>query len=119
VNLVGGHPKEKIMPNKRCAMLLSVLSRHIGKGHGVGVKELSVQLDMLPRMVRTHISDLRADGHAICGTPSDGYYIAATAEELQTTCEFLHTRAMHSLTLEAKLKRIPLADLLGQLHIPT
>jgi len=107
------------MSNERRALVLRVLSRHIGKGNGIGVKQLAEQLDMFPRLVRTHISDLREDGHAVCGTPKEGYYIAATARELQETCEFLHTRAMHSLTLEAKLKRIPLADLIGQLHLPT
>lgn len=107
------------MPNNMRALVLTVLSRHIGKGNGIGVKALAEQLDTGTRTVRLHISDLREDGHAICGTPRDGYYIAATADELQTTCDFLHNRAMHSLTLEAKLKRIPLADLIGQLHLPT
>ncbi|MDO9053816.1 MAG: HTH domain-containing protein [Sulfurimicrobium sp.] len=107
------------MSNKSCALVLTVLSRHVGCGNGIGMKELARQLDLFPRIIRTYISDLREDGHAICGTPRDGYYIAATADELQTTCDFLHNRAMHSLTLEAKLKRIPLADLIGQLHIPT
>lgn len=79
------------MSAKPAAFVLTILSRHIGKGHG----------------------------HAICGTPTDGYYIAATAEELNATCEFLHNRAMHSLTLESKLRKIPLSDLIGQLHLPT
>lgn len=110
------------MPNKPGAsrsIVLTVLSRHIGKGNGISMRELEQQLDMLPRQVRIYISDLREGGHAICGTPKDGYYIAATAAELQATCEFLHNRALHSLALEAKLKKIPLPDLLGQLHIPT
>jgi len=99
--------------------LLSLLTRHIGKGNGIGVKALATQLDTTERHVRTLTSELREDGHAVCGTPVDGYYIAATAEELQNTCEFLRSRAMHSLTLESRLRRIPLTDLLGQLHLPT
>jgi hypothetical protein len=59
------------------------------------------------------------EGHAICGTPSHGYYIAADAAELEETCEFLRSRALHSLNLESKLRKIPLPDLLGQLHVPT
>jgi len=101
------------------SQLLNVLTRHIGKGNGIGVKALATQLDTTERHVRTLTSELREDGHAVCGTPQDGYYIAATAEELQNTCEFLRSRAMHSLTLESKLRRIPLTDLLGQLHLPT
>lgn len=99
--------------------LLAVLSRHIGKGNGVGVKALAVQLDATERHTRKLISDLRNDGHAICGTPKDGYYIAANADEMQHTCDFLRSRAMHSLVMEARLKKIPLVDLLGQLRLPT
>jgi hypothetical protein len=78
-----------------------------------------LQTQLLARGLRTMISELREDGHAICGTPRDGYYIAATPQELQETCEFLRERAMHSLHLESRLRKIPLADLLGQLHVPT
>jgi biotin operon repressor len=98
------------------SQLITVLSRHIGKGNGIGVKQLALQLDTKERHVRTLVSELRDEGHAICGTPKSGYYIAATPEELEETCTFLHNRALHSLALEAKLKRIPL---LGQLHVPT
>ena len=101
------------------SMVLTVLSRHTGRGHGISMRELETQTDLLPRLLRRHISDLRDDGHAICGTPADGYYIAATPEELKATCGFLRSRALHSLNLEAKLMKIPLSDLLGQLHLPT
>ncbi len=101
------------------AIVLTVLSHHIGKGNGIGMRQLEQQLDMYARAIRTHISDLREDGHAICGTPKDGYYIAATAEELNQTCEFLENRAIHSLRLLSRLRKIPLPDLLGQLHVPT
>ncbi|OHD24113.1 MAG: hypothetical protein A2Y38_12320 [Spirochaetes bacterium GWB1_59_5] len=99
--------------------VLTALSRHIGKGNGIGVKLLAQQLGIEERNTRKLISELREEGHAICGTPADGYYIAATPEELEATCEFLHNRALHSLTLESRLRKIPLADLLGQLHLPT
>lgn len=99
--------------------LLTLLSHYIGKGNGIGVKQLAQQLDIEERYTRKFISDLREEGHAICGTPQDGYYIAATPEELQHTCEFLRSRAMHSLTLESRLRKIPLTDLLGQLYLPT
>lgn len=99
--------------------LLSLLSRHIGKDSGIGVERLAVLMGSSPRHVRKLVSELRETGHAVCGTPTDGYYIAATAEELQHTCDFLRSRAMHSLTLESRLKKIPLADLIGQLHLPT
>jgi len=99
--------------------LLNLLSRHIGKGNGIGVRRLAVLADTTERNVRTLISGLRDEGHAICGTPKHGYYIAATPDELKDTCSFLRRRALHSLGLEAKLRNIPLPDLLGQLHLPT
>lgn len=107
------------MPNNHRSTVLTVLSRHIGSGNGLSMRELEQQLDMLPRQIRQHVSDLREDGHAICGHPKRGYYIAETAEELQHTCEFLRSRAMHSLILESRLRKIPLSDLIGQLHLPT
>jgi biotin operon repressor len=99
--------------------LLFVLSHHIGKGNGIGVKQLAERFGVPERQVRKLISALRDRGQAICGTPQHGYYIASDAEELQETCEFLRSRAMHSLGLESKLRKIPLADLIGQLHLPT
>lgn len=99
--------------------LLALLSRHIGKGNGIGVRELANVMDIEERQARKLISLLRQEGHAICGTPQDGYYIAATAQELEETCEFLRHRAMHSLNMESKLRKIPLPDLIGQLHLPT
>ena len=99
--------------------LVTLLSRHIGKGNGIGVKDIARQIGVNERHVRTMVSDLRDEGLAVCGTPRHGYYIAATPEELEETCAFLRRRAMHSLSLESRLRRIPLPDLLGQLHVPT
>ncbi len=99
--------------------LLNVLSRHIGKGHGLGVAALALQVGLEQRQVRKFVTDLRQDGVAVCGTPTHGYYIAGTAEELEETCQFLRQRALHSLTLESRLRKVPLADLVGQLHLRT
>jgi len=99
--------------------LVTLLSRHIGKGNGIGVKDIARQIGANERHVRAMVSDLRDEGLAVCGTPRHGYYIAATPEELEETCTFLRRRAMHSLGLESRLRRIPLPDLLGQLHVPT
>lgn len=99
--------------------LLNLLSHHIGRGNGISVKQIARLLDTTERTVRTLVSDLRGEGKAVCGTPQDGYYIAANPDELQQTCSFLRSRAMHSLSLEARLRKIPLPDLLGQLHVPT
>lgn len=99
--------------------LVAALASHIGRGRGITARHLAARLDIPERQVRHLVAEAREDGAAICGTPRDGYYIAATAEELEETCRFLRNRAMHSLTLESRLRKLPLADLLGQLKLPT
>lgn len=86
-----------------------------GRENGTGVKQLAVALDATERHVRQLISELREAGQPICGTPHDGYFMAETAEELEETCDFLRSRAMHSLSLESKLRKIPLSNLIGQI----
>jgi hypothetical protein len=99
--------------------LANVLSRHIGRENGITANNLAGLLQALPRTVRSLISELRMDGIAVCGHPSAGYYIAATSEELEETCQFLRGRAMHSLAIESKLRKVPMEDLVGQLHLNT
>jgi hypothetical protein len=98
--------------------VLNALSRHQGAGNGIGAKRLAEQLGMPPRRLRTLISELRdGDGMAICGTPSTGYFMAVTPEELQASCAFLEHRALHSLRLLSRMKKVSLPDLLGQLRL--
>lgn len=99
--------------------LMTVLSRHIGRGRGIGVEALARTIGASARQVRKFVTELRNDGIAVCGTPQNGYYIAGTAEELEETCQFLRQRALHSLTLESRLRKVPLVDLVGQLHLRT
>lgn len=93
--------------------------RHIGAARGVTAARLAGRLDCPERHIRELVTQLRMDGTAICGVPRSGYYIAATADELEETCAFLRSRAMRSLVLESRLRRIPLPDLLGQLTLPS
>ena len=96
-----------------------VLERHVGREKGITAEALAQILGCPPRIVRELVTELRLDGRALCGHPADGYFYAATAEELEETCAFLRARAMHSLTLLARLRGMPLADLVGQLHLKT
>lgn len=101
------------------ADLQAVLSRHIGAENGVAAEMLAHELGIEARGIRTLVSALREEGVAVCGHPKTGYYIAATAEELERTCQFLRSRAMHSLVLESKLRHVPLPELLGQMRLKT
>ena len=99
--------------------ILAEMQRHIGAASGISAEALSHLLDVPERRVRHLVSDLRTEGYAICAHPSSGYFIAATAEELEDCCAFLRSRALHSLMLESKLRNMPLVDLLGQLRLQT
>lgn len=99
--------------------LMSRMASHIGKGKGISATHLAILLDVPERHVRKLVSEVRDEGIAICGTPATGYYVASTSEELQETLDFLKNRALHSLHLASRLSNVPLADLVGQLHLGT
>ena len=99
--------------------LLSIIMLHYGKARGIHVKELANQLGTSERRVRKLVTQCREDGIAICGQPNTGYFVALTSEELHETLDFLKDRALHSLKLMSKLSNIPMADLIGQLHLKT
>ncbi len=98
--------------------LLNLLARHQGAAHGIKARDLAAQLGVPPRRLRLLISRCRdEDGVAICGHPSTGYYMACTPDELAASCAFLEHRALHSLRLLSRMKKVSLPDLLGQLKI--
>ena len=101
------------------ADLVMLLEAHIGRDRGMTAKAIAEALRVPERAVREFVTELRLEGIAVCGTPGDGYFIAATVDELEETCAFLRSRAMHSLVLESKLRHVPLPDLIGQLRLKT
>lgn len=70
------------------------------------------------RRLRQIIEKLRNEGHPICAHPVTGYHFAATASELDRTCQFLVARMNSSLRQVAAMKRVALPDLYGQLGLP-
>lgn len=104
--------------------VMAALSRHIGAANGVTARALVREIvgdagEYHERHLRHLISELREEGAAICATPRHGYFIAQTDDELTQCCAFLRSRALHSLRVEAQLRRIPLPTLLGQLNVET
>lgn len=98
--------------------LLNALARHQGAAQGIGAKALAAELGVPPRQLRKLISRCRdEDGVAICGHPSTGYYMACTPDELAASCAFLEHRALHSLRLLSRMKKVSLPELLGQLKL--
>jgi biotin operon repressor len=100
------------------AELLNVLSRHRGAANGIHVARLASNTGQPERHLRKLISALRKEGAAICGKPETGYFMAETANELDEFCiKYLEARALHSLTLSSRLRKIPLPVLAGQLFL--
>ena len=98
-------------------LLTKLLAMRIGAARGVDARTLANMLAIEPRQIRSLITELREEGMPICGHPSTGYYIAETPAELQATCDFLRSRALKSLVLESRLRKVPLATLIGQLSL--
>jgi len=99
--------------------VLAVLFHHQGRDNGISAHTLAATLDISEREVRHAISEIRLAGTAVCAHPANGYFIAVNDEEIEDTCKFLRSRALHSLELESKLRNIALPELLGQLRLKT
>lgn len=104
------------MTNK--ATLINVLSaHHQGKQSGIRGRDLALKVGVNQRALRKLISAARFDGLAICGTPVTGYFVALTADELKQSAAFWHARALHSLTMEARVLQVSMGELLGQIQL--
>jgi len=104
--------------------LLAALRNHIGRDCGVTAQQLVVEVlghtsagD--ERRLRDLVVELRLQGHHVCAHPRGGYFLAASAEELEETCSFLRSRAMKGLQQISRMQGIALPDLVGQMHLPT
>jgi hypothetical protein len=105
--------------------VLTELQRHRGRAQGVRIGTLVQRItdqmatsDHLERVVRKAVTQLRLEGQPICAHPSSGYFMAETAEELEHTCNFLHSRAMSSLKAESRLRKISITDLINKYTLP-
>lgn len=112
---------EKITPGKVLAQLQAC---HMGRENGVHITTLTGSITKTAptpgeeRTVRFAVAVLRDNGHPICAHPTHGYFYAKSSEEITETCEFLYSRAMHSLKQIASLKKKALPEIRGQLGLP-
>ena len=104
------------------AQVLAELERHVGKENGVHVRDLvahitglSVPAPALERRAREFIADLRMEGRPICGKPEAGYFMAENVAELEETFRYLRARAVSSLLLESRMRKVSLPALVGQI----
>lgn len=117
------HTPAKLKLDALAILVLHYLQSHQGRTRGISAAALSAVTHIPERTLRSAISLLREAGHAVVGTPDTGYYMAQTADELRECCAFLERRAMGTLVLIARLRRLSLPELLGQMqldmHVPT
>ena len=108
--------------------LLVELTHHVGRQKAIGMGELYEKVfgetwqnrinDT--RRLRIIITELRQQGVAICSASSPtggGYYQASAGSELKDYLSRLRRKALKALSLEAKMRKMTLAELLGQIEL--
>jgi hypothetical protein len=111
--------------DKYLSVLKSVMMDHVGSNRKIGMGELYEQIFGRPwrhrindtRDVRHLIEDLqREEGLRIC-SDAGGYWLAASGSELEAYLDRQRRRALKILAKEARIRRMELPALLGQLAI--
>ena len=90
--------------------VLNALARRIGRDKGIAGRDLVIDIcgawsARHERELRHVIEALRMEGIAVCGHPGTGYFIAATADEVQESIRFLRSRALTSLRQLRAMRR--------------
>ena len=110
------------------ARLLAEISRHIGEERAIGMDRLYDVVFDGPvnhkindtRKLRKVVTDLRYEGVPICSVSSKdggGYYLAAAGSEFRDYRDRQKRRALKILARVAKMERISLPELLGQMKL--
>ncbi|MBI2882868.1 MAG: HTH domain-containing protein [Candidatus Methylomirabilis oxyfera] len=98
----------------------AILVRHQGRGQAIGAGELARAIGVTERVARQVVKTLIEQHSAPIASsphPPAGYYLPETLEEIRDTLESLKGRALSILTRMARLRRVALPELLGQLQM--
>jgi hypothetical protein len=108
-------------------LLLQILTGHIGRARMIGMGELYEDVFGEPwqnrindtRRLRKIITELRLEGVPICSDSSSagGYYLASAGSELEGYCKRMRRAALRKMVLEASVRKITLAELVGQMQL--
>ena len=98
-------------------VLAILTTHHVGAESGISAQALARAAGVPERSVRYAVEAARAAGHGICAHPANGYFMPASAAEIERTCQFLRARALTSLVQVAALNKISLKAAIGQLEI--
>ena len=105
-----------------------VMLKHVGPEKKIGMGELYQEVfgekwthrinDT--RKIRDLITEMRRDGQPVMSDSSStngGYWIAASASEINNWCNREKGRALSMLKRIASIKKVSLPDYIGQLHL--
>ena len=123
--------RKKMTPEERQhyeSKLLKIMMSHTGKTKMIGMGELYTQVFDDPwshrindtRRLRSIITGLRKEGVPICSVAAQtggGYYTSSAGSELTEYLGKLRAQGIRKLALEAHLRRMSLAELLGQAQL--
>jgi len=112
----------------RKTRILMIMSGHVGQSKRIGMGELYERVFEETydhrindtRRLRRLITELRKDGVAICSRQSKssgGYWLASAGSELASYCETLRSRALGILGMEAKVRKMSLPEMMGQMAL--
>ena len=110
------------------ARCLEVLTRHIGVGRAISMPALHREVfgtqiaDKIngTRRLRGVITALRREGVPVCSASDQdggGYYLASAGSEAADYTRRLRTAALKKLALAARIERVGLPELLGQIIV--
>lgn len=108
--------------------LLQVLALHVGREHAIDMGELYTRVFGRTvshkinesRDIRKLITALRRKGIPIGSTSKrngGGYYLVRASSELDEYCSALRQRALRALVMEARLRKMSMPELLGQMQM--
>jgi len=108
--------------------LIKTLNKHKGKARRIGMGELyqavygGIWRNRIndTRSLRKLITHARKIGHPICSSPNEnefGYWLAKEGKDLSEYCANLHKRALKILAQEARLRKINMPRLIGQMAL--
>jgi hypothetical protein len=116
------------MDKELAGKVMVILSRHIGEEKAVGMGDLYERAYGQPwrnkindtRRLRKVITDLRYKGALIGETRSKnggGYYLARSVHELNRFFDKRKREALKKLMMVARMQRVGLPELLGQIQM--
>ena len=120
--------KSQVSNEEATSKILLILSQHVGEEKAIDMGELYSRVFNEAytnkinhtRRLRMVITALRRKGVPIGSTSaknSGGYYLVRAGSELDAYCRRLRGAALNKLWMEARMRKISMPELLGQMQL--